>query len=319
MTKSYYEVLGVDEDASEQEIKKAYRKMSLQYHPDRNTDPEAETMFKEINEAHETLSDESKRQQYDMERKFGGGPGPGGMPFPGGGGAEFHDINNIFRQFFGGGGMPQGGGMHFNMGPGQEFHFFHNGMGGGFPGFPGFAAMHRPPPIIKTLNLTMEQVYFGGNFPIMVEKWKIINNVKTTEMETINITVPPGIDENEVIILREMGNNVDNSNRGDIKICIQITNDTMFQRQGIDLVCERTISLKEALCGFKFEFRHLNNKTLSFNNLTNITVIKPGYKRIIPNLGINKNGQTGNLIINFNIVFPDVLTTEQIEGIRKWL
>ena len=308
-----YDVLGIEKNASEQEIKKAYRTLSFQYHPDKNSDPGAEEKFKEINEANEILSDPAKRQQYDMEKQGGG------MPFFGGGGPqEFHDINNIFRQFFGGGGMP--GGVSFSMGPNQEFHFFQGGSGGG-GGFPGFfhQQMQKPPPIIKNLAITLEQAYFGGNFDISFERWSIVNNVRTTEIQTISIAVPPGIDENDVILMREMGHSVENTIKGDIKICIQITNDTIFQRHGIDLAITRTISLKESLCGFKFEIRHLNNKTFAFNNATNSAVIKPGYKKIIPNLGMNKNGQTGNLIVCFEVVFPEQLTPEQIENIAKYL
>jgi len=311
--RNLYEILGVDKDASEQDIKKAYRKLSLQYHPDRNSDPEAESMFKEINAAHEILSDSTKRQQYDMEQSGGGGFPffAGGMP---GGPPEFHDINNIFRQFFGGGGIP--GGMGFSMGgPNQqEFHFFH-----GAP--PGFFQhqMNKPPPIIKNLTLTLEQAYFGGNFQLSVDIWSVVNNIKTTNTQTINVSIPPGIDENEVLIMREMGNTVENSIKGDIKIVIQITNDTIFQRHGLDLVCNRSISLKEALCGFKYDIRHLSNKTLSFNNLTNVTVIKPGYKKVIPNLGMNKNGQTGNLIIQFDVIFPDNLSPEKIQKLSEIL
>jgi len=88
----------------------------------------------------------------------------------------------------------------------------------------------------------------------------------------------------------------------------------------MDLVMNRTISLKEALCGFKFDIRHLNNKTFAFNNShPNVTLIKPGYKKVIPNLGMNKNGQTGNLIVNFDVIFPDQLTTEQIEKLAEIL
>ena len=316
--RSLYEVLGVDKDASEQDIKKAYRKLSFQYHPDKNSEPGAEDRFKEINEANEILSDPAKRQQYDMQQQ-GGFPffAGGGMP---GGPQEFHDINNIFRQFFGGGGMP-GGGVSFSMGPNQEFHFFQGGAGGG-GGFPGFfhQQIQKPPPIIKNLSLTLEQAYFGGNFQLSYERWSVVNNVRTVETQNINISVPPGIDENEVIVMRDMGNSIENAVRGDIKICIQITNDTIFQRQGMDLVMNRTISLKEALCGFKFDIRHLNNKTFAFNNShPNVTLIKPGYKKVIPNLGMNKNGQTGNLIVNFDVIFPDQLTTEQIEKLAEIL
>jgi DnaJ-class molecular chaperone len=320
--RSLYEILGLEKDASEQDIKKAYRKLSFQYHPDKNSDPDAEEKFKEINCANEILSDPAKRQQYDMEQQGGR------MPFFGGGGGpqEFHDINNIFRQFFGGGGIPGGGGgggVSFSMGggPNQEFHFFHGGMpghgGGGIPGF--FQQIHKPPPIIKNLPITLEQAYFGGNFQLEFERWTIVNNVRTVEMQTVNISVPPGVDENEIIIMREMGNSIDNTIKGDIKICLQITNDTIFQRQGLDLTITRTISLKESLCGFKFDIRHLNNKTFSFNNLTNVTVIKPGYKKVIPNLGMNKNGQSGNLIVNFEVVFPDQLTAEQIQKLSEIL
>ena len=311
--RSLYEILGIDKNASEQDIKKAYRKLSFQYHPDKNSDPEAETMFKEINEANEVLSDPAKRQQYDMQQQGGFPFFPGGMP-GGGGPQEFHDINNIFRQFFGGGGMPGGVSFSMNGGPNQEFHFFHGGHQGegGIPGF-FHQQMNKPPPIIKNLSLTLEQAYFGGNFDISLERWSVVNNVRTVETQTISVGVPPGIDENEIIILRDQGNSIDNSVRGDIKICIQITNDTIFTRQGIDLLLTQKITLKDALCGFKFDIRHLNHKTISFNNVTNISVIKPGYKKVIPNLGMNKNGLSGNLIIEFDVVFPDELSAEQIE------
>ncbi|RKW21079.1 molecular chaperone DnaJ [Candidatus Gracilibacteria bacterium] len=96
----FYEILGVDKNASTEEIKKAYRKLAMQYHPDRNkSDPEAEKKFKEVNEAYSTLSDENKRKQYDMFGKANGG-----NPFGGGfGGGVDVDLGDIFESFFGGG------------------------------------------------------------------------------------------------------------------------------------------------------------------------------------------------------------------------
>jgi DnaJ family protein A protein 2 len=87
----------------------------------------------------------------------------------------------------------------------------------------------------------------------------------------------------------------------------------------MDIVCRHTLSLKESLCGFKFDLKHLSGKTLAFNNLTNVSVIKPNYKKIIPNLGMNKNGESGNLIIEFDIIFPDVLGDDQIQKLSEIL
>ena len=324
MTQSYYDVLEVPKNASESDIKKAYRRLSLQYHPDRNSSPGAEAKFKEINEAHETLSNANKRKQYDMEQSGhpmfgggGGGPGPGGFP-----GGEFHDINDVFKQMFGGG----GGGMGVPMGfPGQggDFNVFFGGPPGfGVPmgGNPFFQQqMNKPPPIIKNLNLTLEQVYSGGNFKVEFERWILINNVKMFETISSDITVPPGIDESEVFIMRDTGNSVENQIKGDVKVCIQVENNTEFQRSGMDLIYKRTLTLKESLCGFKFELKHLNGKTLAFNNYTNITVIKPNYKKVVPNLGMTKNGNTGNLIIEFDVVFPDDLGEDQIRQLKEIL
>jgi len=322
MSQNYYDLLGVDKQASEDEIKKAFRKLSLKYHPDRNSDPSATDKFKEINEAHETLTNKEKRQQYDFQSS-------GGFPMGGDMGAEMHDINNIFRAFFGGGGGPGGPGgpgFTFNMGGGPDIHVFHGGMPGmpgmgGMPGMPNpfFQNMNKPPPIIKNIQLSMGQVYSGCTFPIQIEKWNIVNNMKHTEMQTLNVTIPAGIDENEVIILRDMGNTIDNRIKGDIKICIQISNETEFMRQGMDLVVKKQLTLKESLCGFKFEIKHLNGKMLAFNNHTNITVIKPGYKKVVPNLGMNKDGRSGTLIIDFDVVFPDVLGDDQIQKLTEIL
>jgi curved DNA-binding protein len=287
MSSCPYEVLGVPKDASEETIKKAYRKLSLQYHPDRNSSPEASSKFQAINEANEILSDPHKRKMNDMG-------GMGGMMPPGF--AEFNDMGDLFNTIFGG-----GGGMR--MPPG-----FHPVGGGGF-----FQQLQKPPPIIRNLTLTLEQAYMGGSFPIEITKWNITNNVRTEETQTIYVNVPCGIDDNEMLIMRDAGNSVNETIKGDIKIPIQITPNPDFKRSGLDLIYKKTITLKEALCGFTFDLKHINRKTIAFKNNTNTTIIKPGFKKIIPEMGMRRDNHVGNLIIAFEVDFPSQLTETQIK------
>jgi DnaJ-class molecular chaperone len=289
---NYYEVLGVPNDASEEQIKRAYRKLSLQYHPDRNTDPSASARFQEINEANEVLSDTKRRAEYDN----GGDSMQAGV--------QFHDMNDLFSTFF-------GGGMGGMMGP--DIRFFHQGMPGQF-----FQNLNKPTPIIKNVKLTIEQAYFGGSFPIDVERYIITNNIRTDERQTLYITIPPGIDENEIIILANIGNTI-NQAKGDIKVCIQIENNTEFKRHGLDLIYKRTVTLKEALCGFDFEIKHINKKTLAFKNVTNAFIIKPGFRKVVPEFGFKRDNTTGNLVIEFDVSFPDQLTSEQIKVLSETL
>ena len=94
----------------------------------------------------------------------------------------------------------------------------------------------------------------------------------------------------------------------------------MFDRSGMDLVIHKRISLKEALCGFSFEIKHLNDKVLHMNNVTNHSIIRPNYRKTIPNLGmIGRNNQTGSLIIEFELEFPESISPETIEKLRELL
>jgi DnaJ-class molecular chaperone len=331
---NHYEILGVSKDASETDIKKAYRKLSLQYHPDRNPDPEATEKYKSINEAHEILSDPQKRRQYNMELQFGGNGGMnmGGMNMGGmnmGGMNMGGDINDIFNMMFSGmGGMPMGG-----MNGGPNVRVFHTGFpgggfpGGGFPGggFPGggietfFQQMHKPPPIQKTISITLEQAYQGTTVSLDIEKQVIKDGMQVHELDTIQFAIPAGITENDTVILPGLGHAVSEDIQGDIKVTIRIDNNTIFTRHGMDLVYIKHISLKEALCGFAFDITHLNGKTLNMNNLSNPSIIKPNFKKVVPGLGMVKNGQTGNLVIELVIDFPDTLTTEQVASLQTIL
>ena len=312
---THYESLNVSQDATEEDIKKSYRKLSLKYHPDRNGgNQEFTEKYKEINEAYEILGDKQKREQYDMELKFGMGGGMGGMD-------NMHDINNIFNMMFGGG-FPGAGGFHAAGGfPGGEgIHIFHGGPGGFRGAEHIFAQMNKPPPIIKHVKITLEQAYHGADINIDYER-SVFHEDKglVTQFENMTIHIPAGIEENEVMIFRGQGHMHREDVCGDIKVTFSITNDTIFKRHGMDLIYHKRLSLKEALCGFSFEISHLNGKTLNMNNLTNHAIIKPNYKKVVPGLGMVKNNVTGNLIIEIFIDFPESLPKEKIELLRDIL
>lgn len=321
MPKDYYEILGINKDASSDEIKKAFRKQSLLYHPDRPGNEGNHEKFQEINEAHDVLSNSEKRMNYDNELNGIGhnpfmGMHPGMHPM----GAEFADINNIFNSFFrgGGGGMPGMGGpggfhnVHVNMDGMPGIRIFHNGNP--------FFGLNKPPPIIKNVEISMEKAYSGCSIPVEIEKWIQTNDNRVTKKESLNIDIPAGISENEILIIRDAGNSINGNINGDIKIVIQIINGTPFERHGNDLLLKKKITLKEALCGFTFDVKHLNGKTLAFNNGSGSqTIIKPNYKKIVAGLGFTKDGNTGNLIIEFDVEFPDSLRSDQIDTLRNIL
>jgi DnaJ-class molecular chaperone len=205
----------------------------------------------------------------------------------------FNGLGNPFAQMSGMGGM-QGmpGGMQ--------------GMPGGMPGMPGFPpgfppgvkvhvfnggpmgfqqAIQKPSPIIKNITITLEQILTGATVPLEIERWIVENGMKVFENETIYVTIPKGIDDNEIIMLQDKGNIINNELKGDIKIFIAVNNDSCFTRRGLDLIMEKDISLKESLCGFSFDLKYINGKTYTINNLPG-NIIPPEYQKVIPNMGL---------------------------------
>ena len=311
---NFYSVLGVPETSTAEDIKKAYRKMSLKYHPDKNNgDPESVKMFQKISEAYEVLGDAQKRNEYDMTRKNpfmrmaqGGGMPPGGMPFD-----QMDDfLSNII---FGGlGGMPFGpGGMPGGMPFGPNIRIFRNGVPVNF-------GHEKPQAITKTLSINMETVLNGGKIPIEIERWILENGNQVHEKQTLYVDIVKGIDNNEIIVLKDQGNVVNEQCKGDVKIYIKIENDSEFQRRGLDLILEKRISLKEALCGFSFDLKYINGKVYTINNHAG-NVIPPEYQKVIPNMGLTRDNHTGNLIIIFHVDFPEKMTLENIEILKTLL
>ena len=301
MTENFYNILDINEDATKDDIKKAYRTLQMKYHPDKNSSSqESINMTQKINEAYETLYDDDKKKQYDNTRNNPfmrmNSHGPHSQDIP---------INDIFNMMFGMPGMP-------GMPSGSKIHIFH----GGPMNFQ--QAMNKPIPIIKSLQITMKEVFSGGSIPLEIERWILENGTKVFEKETIYIDIPQGIDENEMIILRDRGNVISEQVKGDIKVNILIQNNTEFKRSGLDLIFDKQISLKEALCGFSFELNYINEKKYTLNNNKG-SIVPPEYKKIYPEMGLKRGEHKGNMIIIFHIDFPTSLTTEQIDKLSSIL
>ena len=306
---NYYDVLGVSREADDSEIKKAYRKLSLQHHPDRNTDEDTTEKFQEINEAFDVLSNPEKREQHNMELQFGQGGGGGHNPF-GGMGQDMNDINNIFNMMFGGGGgfpgMP-GVRIFHNGGPGinVQTHTFHS--------------FGRPEPIQTNVEISLEQSYQGCSVNIEYDKWNVLNNIRSIERESITLNIPRGIDDGETIVISDRGNNINNQVRGEVRVTVRVKNTSEFVRHGMDLHLTKKISLKDALCGFTFDFDHFNGKRICMNNSTGNNVIKPNSRKVINNLGMVRDNNTGNLIVEFDVQFPDTMSEEKRVALREIL
>jgi len=329
MNNSLYNVLEVQETASPEDIKKAYRKLSMTYHPDKNKNSQESTeKFQKINEAYEILGDPDKKREYDMSKnnpfirmmsgQHGMPPGmahgmaPGmahGMP-PG-----MNSVDELFSNLFG---MPfMGMNMNMNMGPpemqfGPNVRVFHNGHQVNMQQ-PGFG--QKPTPIVKNINVPIDKILTGTTIPVDIERWLIENGSKIFEHETVYVTVPKGIDEGEIIVLKDKGNIINNDNKGDIKIFIKIDNNTDFKRSGLDLIFEKAITVKEALCGFSFELKYITGKIYTITNNSG-NIISHGYKKIIPNMGFTRDDHTGNLLILFEVKFPEKISEDIITALK---
>ncbi len=320
MPTTHYETLGIEKNASEKEIKQAYRALCMKFHPDRiqNASPEeqeeAKKKMQEINSANDILSDPQQRQMYDMELNGQAQGFPHGFPpgfgFPFGPGGPFGQGGVHFNPF--------GQGMHFNMqggGPQDIFEALFGGGGGG-PNIIFQRRIQKPEPIEKDIHISLKQAFEGMSYEFEVDR--IIQHEhggQTREVERITIQIPQGVDTGEAIIIQNRGHNV-MSVCGDIRLNIHVTNDSEIVRNGIDLYYKKTITLKEALCGFKFKLDHINGNQISLNVNA---IIYTGAKQVIKNFGMIKDGKVGDFVMEFNVTFPETLTQEQKDKLSEIL
>jgi DnaJ family protein A protein 2 len=162
----------------------------------------------------------------------------------------------------------------------------------------------------------LSQVLTGATIPLEIERWLMENGMKVFETETIYVTVPKGVDDGEMVLLKDKGNVMNENCKGDIKIFVKIENDSIFRRAGLDLVLEKKITLKEALCGFSFEINYINGKSYTLNNNVG-NIIPHGFKKVIPSMGLERDQHKGNMVIEFNVQFPEKLSESVINLLKN--
>lgn len=335
-----YQILGVARNASEQDIKRAFRQLSLQYHPDRNASEEAKTKIVEVNNAYEILSDAEKRRQYDLTGQVGDvGNGNGG-------GAGMNRTQSFHFEF----GPGRGGGpMFFNMGgPGKEVHANHifeqffGGQHGGNPFeqfFRNFSSQRKPEPIRNVVSLTLDQVYTGVGIEIewdrkvtVFDPPNAMGDLKFGQEERVEkmkktIQIPPGLNDQDVIEFQGEGHvwkpfpsanmEIPEMVRGDFQIKIQVIGHAHYQRHGMDMVYRKSLSLCDALCGAEFTLPSIGDRPVANCRIEDV-VIQPGFKKVFPGFGFKREGhEVGNLILEFEIEFPSVLSPEQREILKR--
>ncbi len=353
--RDYYEVLGIQKGASEDEIKKAYKKLARKYHPDMNPgDKEAEEKFKEVNEANEVLSDPEKKARYDqfgfagVDPNYGAGAGGGAY----GGGFDFGDLGDIFGSFFGGG---FGGGQRRNPNAPQRGESIRASVSVSFteaafgceksvtlerseqcPTCKGNGCAPGTTPeicpdchgtgTVQTRRQTPMGV-FASNGPCRKcgGTGRLIHqpcpNCRGTgavrKRKTIKVNIPAGIDHGQTISLRGQGNAGKNGGpAGDLLITVMVQPHELFHRDGVDVFCEAPITFAQAVLGAELEIPTIDGKVkYSIPEGTQTGTVFRLKGKGIPVL--NGRGR-GDQYVTVTIETPRNLNKEQKEALRRF-
>ena len=348
----YYDILGVARDASGDEIKRAYRKMAIKYHPDKNSgDAESEQQFKKCSEAYEVLSDPDKRARYDRYGKAGL-RGAGLHDFQG---ANVEDIFDMFRdvfgfgEAFGFGGGGGGGGSHRGAARGQNLRanveislkevlkgtkrtlqakrFEQCGTCHGSGARPG-----SQPMVCQTCGGQGRVMRGGGGFFRMVTECpqcggqgRIVKDPcnecrghgRVSRQTEIEVQVPPGIQAGQQIRLSGQGDAGEGGGPpGDLFVAVDVREDTIFQREGDDIFCQVPVSFTQAALGGKIEIATLEGlEVLELRAGVQSGEVISLRDRGLPDL---RSGRRGNLLVQVIVEVPRKLTKRQEELLRQY-
>ena len=349
--RDYYEVLGVEKGASDDELKKSYRKLARKDHPDVNPgDKEAEEKFKEINEAYETLSDADKREQYDRYGHdgpggFGGAGGFGGF----GGGQDFGGMNDIFDMFFGGGfgggqqqrGPRKGADLRYDLTIEFEEAVFGTEKTITLPKWESCGTCHgtgaKPGTSATTCSrcngtgqvYTMQKTPFGqiqtakvcpecgGKGTVIKEPCTECNGKgKKRVNKKIEIKVPAGVDVGSRLRMSGEGDPGEQGGpNGDLYIYINVRNHPIFVRNEDDIYMEQEINIAQAALGADVQVQTLEGKV----TLTIPAGVQSGAKFRMKGKGVKniKGYGKGDQYVTIKVVTPKNLTTEQRDLLQK--
>lgn len=343
----FYDILGVTPDADESTLKKAYRKLALKYHPDKN--PDAGEKFKEISMAYEVLSDPEKRRIYDQH-------GEQGIKEGGGGGGGFHSPMDIFDMFFGGG----GGGMGGRRGPRRTKNLMHqlgvsledmyngttrklalqkNVICGDCEGVGGKSGAVQKCPTCRGTGMQVRIHQLGPGMMQQIQSMcsecqgqgeridpklrckKCVGRKVTRERKILEVAVDKGMEDGQKITFSGEGDQEPGLEPGDIIIVLDEKEHPVFKRNGIDLIMKMNINITEALCGMKKAIETLDKRTLIVQTIPG-EVLKNGDLKCIFNEGMptyRNPFEKGKLLIQFVVDFPERLDPRVAEKLEKIL
>ncbi|WP_209324002.1 DnaJ C-terminal domain-containing protein [Brevibacterium renqingii] len=306
--KDFYKTLGVSKDASDAEIKKAYRKLARKYHPDANPgDDKAEEKFKEIGQAHQVLSDKESRAQYDQVRAMGGGArfsaGAGGPGGAAGGGFE-----DVFSDLFGGGGRTRtrttyGGGGDVPPDLADLLGGFGGGYGGGFGG--GYSPPVKGGDIRSSTTLSFTEAIDGASVKLNMPGGK-----------PLTVRTPIGVKDGQKIRLTGKGKASPNGGEpGDVILTVHVKPHPVFTRDGDNLRMDLPISFDEAALGAEIKVPTLGGMPVKVK----VAPGTPSGRTLrVRGKGVKTKKGTGDLLATVEIVAPKNLSKEAKEAVEAF-